>query len=48
MMLVLVAMALTPSHRAEFWTSTISIAVALLAYVAFRRRAAASPTRGER
>ncbi|MGC1729435.1 MAG: hypothetical protein WA747_08625, partial [Steroidobacteraceae bacterium] len=37
MALVLVAMALTPSHRAEFWTSTISIAVVLLAFVIFRR-----------
>jgi len=34
---VLVAMAFTPSHRAELWTSTISIAVALLAYVLLRR-----------
>jgi L-asparagine transporter-like permease len=34
---VIVAMAFTPSHRAEFWTSMISIAVALLAYVVFRR-----------
>jgi GABA permease len=34
---VLVAMAFTPSHRAELWTSMISIAVALLAYVIFRR-----------
>ena len=34
---VLIAMAVTPSHRAEFWTSTISIAVVLLAYVIFRR-----------
>ena len=34
---VLVAMAITPSHRAEFWTSTVSIAVVLLAYVIFRR-----------
>ncbi len=47
MTLVLVAMALTPSHRAEFWTSTISIVVALLAYVLFRRGAAA-PARDER
>lgn len=37
MALVLIAMAVTPSHRAEFWTSTISIAVALLAFVIFRR-----------
>jgi L-asparagine transporter-like permease len=45
MLLVLIAMALTPSHRAEFWTSTISIAVALLAYLVFRRgRAAARST----
>ncbi|HEX4619153.1 MAG TPA: amino acid permease [Steroidobacteraceae bacterium] len=41
---VLVAMAFTPSHRAELWTSMISIAVALLAYVVLRRpRAAAVP-----
>ncbi|MBS0365539.1 MAG: amino acid permease [Proteobacteria bacterium] len=39
MAMVLVAMALTPSHRAEFWTSTISIAVVLLAWVLFRRSA---------
>ena len=37
MLLVLIAMAMTPAHRAEFWTSTISILVALLAYVVFRR-----------
>jgi GABA permease len=37
MAMVLIAMALTPSHRAEFWTSTVSIAVALLAFVIFRR-----------
>jgi L-asparagine transporter-like permease len=37
MLLVLIAMAFTPSHRAEFWTSVISITVALLAFVAFRR-----------
>ena len=41
---VLVAMAFTPSHRNELWTSAVSIAVALLAYVVFRRpRAVASP-----
>jgi L-asparagine transporter-like permease len=40
MALVLVAMALTPSHRAEFWTSVISITVALLAFVMFRRERA--------
>jgi GABA permease len=40
MALVLIAMALTPSHRAEFWTSVISIAIALLAFVIFRRQAA--------
>jgi GABA permease len=40
MALVLIAMALTPSHRAEFWTSIISIATALLAFVIFRRQAA--------
>jgi GABA permease len=37
MLAVLIAMALTPSHRAEFWTSVISMAVALLAFVVFRR-----------
>ncbi|MFI4878558.1 MAG: GABA permease, partial [Steroidobacterales bacterium] len=37
MLLVLIAMALTPAHRAEFWTSTISLGVALLGYVVFRR-----------
>ena len=36
MLLVLIAMALTPSHRAEFWTSAISIALALVAFVVFR------------
>jgi GABA permease len=34
---VIVAMAFTVSHRAEFWTSMVSIAVTLLAYVVFRR-----------
>jgi GABA permease len=34
---VLVAMAFTPSHRAELWTSMVSIAVALLAYAVLRR-----------
>jgi L-asparagine transporter-like permease len=43
MLLVLIAMALTPSHRTEFWTSVISIAVALLAFVAFRRQRAPAP-----
>jgi GABA permease len=36
MLTVLIAMAFTPSHRAEFWTSAVSIAVALLAYRIFR------------
>ena len=36
MLTVLIAMAFTPSHRVEFWTSTISIAVVLLAYLTFR------------
>lgn len=41
---VLIAMAFTPSHRAELWTSAVSIAVALLAYLVLRRpRAAAVP-----
>jgi L-asparagine transporter-like permease len=38
---VIVAMAFTPSHRAEFWTSMVSIAVALIAYAVFRRGRAA-------
>ena len=37
MLLVLIAMALTPAHRAEFWTSAISIVAVLLTYVVFRR-----------
>ena len=41
---VLIAMGFTPSHRAELWTSMISIAVALLAYVLFRRGRAAAAT----
>jgi GABA permease len=45
MLSVLIAMALTPSHRAEFWTSIVSIAVALTAYVAFRRRVPRLTTR---
>jgi len=40
---VLVAMAFTPSHRAELWTSTVSIAIALLAYVLLRRGRAVGP-----
>jgi GABA permease len=31
-LLVLIAMAVTPTHQAEFWTSAITIAVVLLAY----------------
>jgi len=38
-----VAMAFTPSHRAELWTSTVSIAIALLAYVLLRRGRAVGP-----
>jgi GABA permease len=37
MLLVLVAMAITPSHFEEFWASMVSIALALIAYVVFRR-----------
>jgi GABA permease len=37
MLTVLVAMALEPAHRAEFWTSMVAIAVVLLAYMALRR-----------
>ena len=32
MLAVLIAMAMTPSHKAEFWTSAASVAVALAAY----------------
>jgi len=38
--LVLIAMALTPSHRAEFWTSVVSVTVALLAFVFVRQHGA--------
>lgn len=41
MALVLIAMAATPSHRAEFWTSMVSIVVVLLAYAVLRRGKAA-------
>ena len=44
MLTVLIAMAFTPSHRAEFWTSTISIAVVLLAYLVFRRGRDGAPS----
>jgi GABA permease len=36
---VLIAMAVTPSHRAEFWTSVVSVAVALAAFALLRRPA---------
>jgi hypothetical protein len=36
MLAVLIAMALTPSHRTEFWTSLLSMSLALLAFVAFK------------
>jgi len=44
MLTVLIAMAFTPSHRAEFWTSTVSIAVVLLAYLVFRRGRDGAPS----
>jgi L-asparagine transporter-like permease len=34
---VLIALAITPARFAEFWTSAISVAVALAAYAALRR-----------
>src|SRR5258708_1991740 len=37
MLVVLIAMAITPSHFTEFWASTVSIVVALLAYRVVRR-----------
>jgi GABA permease len=48
MAMVLIAMALTPSHRAEFWTSVVSISVALLAFVFCRRRRVPAADRGVR
>jgi GABA permease len=45
MLLVLIAMALTPAHRAEFWTSAVSITMALLAFglsKRFRRQRASA------
>jgi L-asparagine transporter-like permease len=38
MLAVIVAMAVTPARAVEFWTSAVSVAVALLAYALFRRR----------
>ncbi|MBV8975684.1 MAG: amino acid permease [Sinobacteraceae bacterium] len=43
MLAVLIAMAFTPSHRAEFWTSVISVAVAFSAYALVRRPALKLP-----
>jgi GABA permease len=43
MLTVLIAMALEPAHRAEFWNSTISIAVVLGAYAVLRRGRGAAP-----
>jgi L-asparagine transporter-like permease len=43
MLAVLVAMAITPSHAAEFWTSAGSVAVALAAYAVLRRNRQARP-----
>ena len=40
MLLVLIAMAVTPAHFAEFWASTVSVVVALLAFLVFPRAAA--------
>jgi GABA permease len=37
MIAVLIAMAITPSHQAEFWTSVVSVLVALAAYGVGRR-----------
>ena len=36
MIVVLIAMAITPSHYSEFWASMVSIAVALITYRLFR------------
>ena len=42
MLLVMVAMACSPAHQDEFWASTVSIAVALVAYALFRRKASSA------
>ncbi len=47
MAMVLIAMAIMPSHRAEFWTSTISIGAVLLAYRVFRYGRDGSKTAGQ-
>jgi len=47
MILVLVAMSITPSHYVEFWTSMISIAITLLAYAVLRRGKHQKQTHGE-
>ncbi len=44
MLLVLIAMAVTPAHFTEFWASTVSVVVALLAFLVFRRGRGWSPT----
>jgi L-asparagine transporter-like permease len=47
MLAVLVAMAFTPSHAAAFWTSAVSVAIALAAYGVVRRtRRSAIPAPG--
>ena len=43
MVAVMVAMAVTPSHYEEFWTSVVSVAIALAAYALFRRGRDGSP-----
>jgi L-asparagine transporter-like permease len=43
MLAVLIAMAVTPAHFAEFWASTVSCVIALLAFVVLRRGRAWSP-----
>ena len=44
MLVVLIAMAVTPAHFTEFWASAVSVVVALLAFVVFRRGRAWAPT----
>jgi len=44
MLAVVIAMAFTPSHRTEFWTSIISMVVALGAFVVFRSGASSRST----
>jgi hypothetical protein len=45
MIAVLIAMAITPSHFVEFWTSVVSVLVALAAYAILRHGRYTQPVR---